>query len=47
MSNNINIQGYLDTVNAPWGKLFYKLVWHNIECKGKKIFDFERNNIYE
>jgi S-adenosylmethionine-dependent methyltransferase len=40
MSGNINIQGYLDTVNAPWGKLFYKLVWHNIDCEGKKILDF-------
>ena len=40
MSKNINVQGYLDTVNSPWGKLFYKLVWHNIDCEGKKILDF-------
>jgi len=40
MSENINVQGYLNTVNAPWGKLFYKLVWHNIDCEGKKILDF-------
>ncbi len=40
MNRNINIQGYLDTVNAPWGELFYKLVWHNINCNGKKILDF-------
>lgn len=40
MSDNINIQGYLNTVNAPWGKLFYELIWHNIECEGKKILDF-------
>lgn len=40
MSVNINVQRYLDTVNAPWGKLFYKLVWHNIDCEGKKILDF-------
>jgi len=40
MSGNINVQGYLNTVNAPWGELFYKLVWHNIECEGKKILDF-------
>jgi SAM-dependent methyltransferase len=40
MSWNINVKGYLDTINAPWGKLFYKLVWHNIDCKGKKILDF-------
>jgi S-adenosylmethionine-dependent methyltransferase len=40
MSKNINVQGYLDTVNAPWGKLFYRLLWHNIECEGKKVLDF-------
>ncbi len=40
MSGNVNVQGYLDTVNTPWGKLFYKLVWHNIDCKGKKVLDF-------
>ena len=40
MSGKVNVQGYLDTVNAPWGKLFYKLAWHNIECEGKKILDF-------
>ena len=40
MSNNANIQSYLNTVNAPWGRLFYKLAWHNIECKGKRILDF-------
>lgn len=40
MSGNINVQGYLDTINAPWGKLFYDLVWHNIECQGKRILDF-------
>lgn len=40
MSGSINVQGYLDTINAPWGKLFYKLVWHNIDCKGKRILDF-------
>ena len=40
MSKKTNIQGYLEYVNAPWGRLFYKLAWHNIECKGKKILDF-------
>lgn len=40
MGKNINVQGYLDTVNAPWGKLFYKLIWHNINCEGKKVLDF-------
>lgn len=40
MGNSIDIQGYLDTVNTPWGKLFYQLVWHHIECQGKTILDF-------
>lgn len=40
MGEKTNIQGYLEYVNAPWGKLFYKLAWHNIECKGKRILDF-------
>ncbi len=40
MSMTINIQEYLKTVNAPWGELFYKLVWNNIECEGKKVLDF-------
>lgn len=40
MSRNINVQGYLDSINTPWGELFYKLVWHNIHCEGKKILDF-------
>lgn len=35
-----DIQGYLDYVHAPWGKLFYQLAWHPIECKGKRILDF-------
>jgi 2-polyprenyl-3-methyl-5-hydroxy-6-metoxy-1,4-benzoquinol methylase len=40
MSGNINVEGYLDTVNSSWGKLFYNLVWHNIDCEGKKALDF-------
>lgn len=35
-----SVQGYLDTIHAPWGQIFYKLAWHNIECEGKKILDF-------
>lgn len=27
-------------IHEPWGKLFYKLVWHNIDCEGKSILDF-------
>ena len=40
MGEKTNIQGYLEYVNAPWGRLFYKLAWHNIECRGKRILDF-------
>lgn len=40
MGEKTNIQGYLEYVKAPWGKLFYELAWHNIECKGKRILDF-------
>lgn len=40
MSDNINVQGYLDTIKAPWGQLFYKMVWHNLEYKDKSILDF-------
>ena len=40
MDKKANIQGYLESVHAPWGRLFYKLAWHNIECKGKRILDF-------
>ena len=40
MSGKVNVEGYLDSTRAPWGKLFYELAWHNIECTGKKILDF-------
>jgi len=36
----MNIQGYLDYINTPWGRLFYRLVWHNLDLKDKKILDF-------
>jgi len=36
----INISGYLDYINAPWGRLFYRLVWHNLEFKDRKMLDF-------
>ncbi len=36
----MNINGYLDYITAPWGRLFYRLVWHNLEFKDKKILDF-------
>lgn len=38
--NNMNINGYLDYINAPWGRLFYRLVWHNLKFSNKKILDF-------
>ncbi len=40
MENKINIQGYLATATAPWGKLFYKMVWEKINCDNKQILDF-------
>lgn len=40
MSEKVNVQGYLGSIRAPWGRLFYELAWHNIECKGKRILDF-------
>lgn len=40
MSSNINVKGYLDTINQPWGQLFYQLVWHQLEYKGKRILDY-------
>lgn len=40
MNQSVNIQGYLDTVDMPWGKLFYHMIWHNLNCESKKILDF-------
>lgn len=36
----MNINGYLDYINTPWGRLFYRLVWHNLGFKDKKVLDF-------
>ncbi len=36
----MNINGYLDYINTPWGRLFYRLVWHNLAFKDRKILDF-------
>lgn len=36
----MNISGYLDYINTPWGRLFYRLVWHNLKFENKKILDF-------
>jgi len=40
MSSNVNVKGYFDTINQPWGQLFYKLVWHHLEYKDKRILDY-------
>ena len=37
---SINVKGYFDSVNAPWGKIFYKLAWHHMEFEGKRVLDF-------
>lgn len=36
----MNIKGYWNTVNMPWGKLFYKLVQNHLDYEGRKILDF-------
>ena len=36
----VNVKGYLDYLQTPWGRLFYRLVWHNLDFKDKKILDF-------
>lgn len=36
----MNINGYLDYINTPWGRLFYRLVWYNLNFKDKRILDF-------
>ena len=36
----MNISGYLEYIKTPWGRLFYRLIWHNLNFKGKKILDF-------
>ncbi len=36
----MNIPAYWRTVNAPWGKLFYMLLWNHLEYQGKDILDF-------
>lgn len=36
----MNIPAYWETVNAPWGRLFYKLLWNHLRYEGKDILDF-------
>ncbi len=36
----VNVNGYLDYLRTPWGRLFYRLVWHNLEFEKKQILDF-------
>lgn len=37
---DLNVQNYFEYINAPWGRLFYELVWHNLEFVGKSVLDF-------
>ena len=36
----MNLQSYLDYINTPWGKLFYRLVWKDLAFSGKRVLDF-------
>ncbi len=36
----MDINGYLAYTNEPWGRLFYRLIWHNLEFTDRKILDF-------
>ena len=36
----MDVAAYWETVNAPWGKLFYKLLWNHLSYRGKAILDF-------
>ena len=40
MDMKSNIQNYWNTINMPWGRLFYKLVWNHLDYKDKNILDF-------
>lgn len=40
MAGNENMQNYLTYMEEPWSRLFYELIWHHLECEGKKILDF-------
>lgn len=37
---SVNVQGYLEYLSTPWGKLFYQMVWHRLHFEDKKILDF-------
>lgn len=36
----MDIKSYLEYINTPWGRLFYKLVSHNLQFQGKRVLDF-------
>ncbi len=36
----MNLQGYMDYISTPWGKLFYRLVWKGLPFEGKTALDF-------
>ena len=40
MSTKVSVKGYHDSLDSPWGKLFYKMIWHNLEFEGKRVLDF-------
>ena len=41
----MNINGYLDYINTPWGRLFYRLVWYNLNFKDKKFWISEAGSV--
>ncbi len=36
----MDIKSYLEYINTPWGRLFYKLLWNNLQLQDKRILDF-------
>lgn len=41
MAGNENLLNYLETVNMPWGKLFYRIVWTQLpKFEGLDILDY-------
>lgn len=36
----MNVKEYYETVQMLWGKLFYRCLWSQLSCSGKRILDF-------
>ena len=36
----INVEGYFQSMQSPWGQLFYKILWNHLEFEGKQVLDF-------